>query len=109
MIEAKSDDHFLEVLTNHRMVLVDFYAGWCEPCKWLDTILNEVSGDLEKYTEVMKVDTESLWSIADRFQIRGIPVLILFKNGEAIWRYNGFKTGPELVDLVATFSRGTDE
>lgn len=107
MIEAMSADHFYETVNTNPMVLVDFYAGWCEPCKWLDSILNEVSEDLEKHATVIKIDAEKFASIAEEFQIRGIPVLLLFKNGQLVWRYNGFKTGPELVEVVASFSRET--
>ena len=107
MIEARSDAHFQEIISTQSMVLVDFYAGWCEPCKWLDAILNDVAGELEKYVVVLKIDSEALQSVAERFQIRGIPILLLFKNGEVVWRYNGFKSGPELVEVVASFSRGT--
>lgn len=107
MIEAISEDHFYETVATNSMVFVDFYAGWCEPCKWLDSILTEVSGELEKHAVVMKIDAEKFQSIAEKFQIRGIPVLLLFKNNLVVWRYNGFKTSPELVEVVASFSRET--
>lgn len=107
MIEATSEDLFNEVLATKFLVLVDFYAGWCEPCKWLDSILNEVSGDLEKHAVILKIEAEKFQSVAEKFQVRSVPVLLLFKNGQVVWRYNGFKTGPELVEVVASFSRET--
>jgi thioredoxin 1 len=67
-------------------VLVDFYADWCGPCKTLSPIVQQVSSALHGRVKVIKVNVDKNQSAAMKYQIRGVPTLILFKEGKVLWR-----------------------
>lgn len=81
-------------------VLVDFYADWCDPCKWLVPILDEVKKNINGKGEIIKVNIEKDVRLKNLYEIRSVPTLILFKNGKIEWRMNGFKTAPELTKIM---------
>ncbi|PWF45115.1 thioredoxin TrxA [Massilia glaciei] len=83
-IKHISDASFeADVLKSERPVLVDFWAEWCAPCKAIAPILEEVSKEYEGKLQIVKMDVDSNQVIPTKFGIRGIPTLVLFKNGVA--------------------------
>jgi thioredoxin 1 len=70
-------------------VLVDFYADWCGPCKTLSPIVQQVSSALHGRVKVIKVNVDKNQSAAMKYQIRGVPTLILFREGKVLWRQSG--------------------
>jgi len=70
-------------------VLVDFYADWCAPCKTLSPIIQQVSSALHGRVKVIKVNVDKNQSAAMKYQIRGVPTMILFKQGKVLWRQSG--------------------
>ncbi len=70
-------------------VLVDFYADWCAPCKTLSPIVQQVSSAMHGRVKVIKVNVDKNQSAAMKYQIRGVPTLILFKQGKILWRQSG--------------------
>lgn len=103
IFEYSSSDSFRELISSDNIVLVDFYAGWCEPCKWLDVILNEIEPDLPSNSLIIKVDIELHQDLADSYGVRSVPVLAIFKSGSVLWRMNGFLMGPDLLAKVKSF------
>lgn len=82
-IHHVTDDSFdPEVLQSATPVLVDYWAEWCGPCKMLAPILEEVAGDYEGKLTVAKLNVDDNPNTPQRYGVRGIPTLILFKNGE---------------------------
>ena len=80
-----SDDGFQEdVLNADKPVLVDYWAEWCGPCKMIAPILSEVAGEYADRIKVCKLDIDSNQATPPKYGIRGIPTLMLFKNGEVI-------------------------
>ena len=77
--------------TKNKVVLVDFWAEWCAPCKMMAPVLNDVAGDLTGNSHVGKLNIEQYKSIAQQFNVRSIPTLILFKNGKEVKRFVGIK------------------
>jgi len=89
--------------TKNKLVLVDFWAGWCAPCRIMAPVLNEVAEELVGNSLVGKVNVEQYQSLAQKFQVRGIPTLILFKNGREIDRFVGVKSKAFLLDQMHKF------
>ena len=78
--------------TKNKVVLVDFWATWCAPCRMMAPVLNDVASELSGNSHVGKVDIEQFQSLAQKFKVRSIPTLILFKNGAEINRFVGIKS-----------------
>ena len=94
-----TDKNFLHQ-TKNRLVLVDFWASWCAPCRMMAPVLNEVSSELSGNSHVGKVNIEQYQSLAQKFQVRNIPTLILLKNGTEVKRFVGIKTKDYLLQQI---------
>jgi len=86
--------------TKNKVVLVDFWATWCAPCRMMAPVLNEVADGLSGNTHVGKVNIEQYQSLAQKFKVRSIPTLILFKNGAEINRFVGMKSKDFLLQQI---------
>ncbi len=86
--------------TKNRLVLVDFWAEWCAPCRMMAPILNEVAAELDGKAFVGKVDVQQYQDLSTKFKIRGIPTLILFKDGKEVNRFVGVKTKDFLLKEI---------
>ena len=89
--------------TKNRLVLVDFWAAWCAPCRMMAPVLNDVSSELPDNSFVGKVDIELYQSLAQKFQVRNIPTLILLKNGKEINRFVGVKSKEFLLEQIQKY------
>ena len=99
----KNHESFTEIIKGDKPVLVDFFATWCGPCKVQTPILTEVAGELGDGARILKIDVDRNPSLAQKFNVRGVPTLIIFKNGEVKWRTSGVRSKKELVDLLSQF------
>ncbi|MEX2639729.1 MAG: thioredoxin, partial [Balneolales bacterium] len=82
---ALTDDSFEnEVLQSDQPVLVDFWAEWCGPCRMVGPIVEELAGEYEGKVKIGKVDVDSNPQVSTRYNIRSIPALLIFKNGEVV-------------------------
>ena len=79
-----------EVLGSAEPVLVDFWAGWCAPCKMLAPVVEKVASAYAGKAKFVKLDTDAHPNIAGQYQVSGIPCLILFKNGQPVDRITGY-------------------
>ncbi len=91
---------FKNIINSNKPVLVDFYADWCMPCKQMPPILKQVKDELKEQVRIIKVDVDRNPQIASQFQIRSIPTLMLFKNGEAKWTGLGVRSVNEIKMMV---------
>ena len=87
--------------TKGKVVLVDFWATWCAPCRMMAPVLNDVASELNGNSHVGKVDIQQYESIAQKFKVRSIPTLILFKNGTEINRFVGIKSKEFLLKEIS--------
>ena len=96
-----NDDNFDDRLaTLRKPILVDFWAGWCAPCKKIDPILDEIASEMDGEILVAKIDVDENGSLANRFGIRSIPTLILFKNGEVKEQLVGAAPKRQIVRML---------
>lgn len=91
---------FSEIINDEKPVLVDFFADWCGPCKTLAPILQEAKSELGDAVKIVKIDVDKNQALSEKYQVRGVPTLILFKKGEQVWRQSGVVQKPALVELV---------
>jgi len=94
-------DQNFQQQTKNKVVLVDFWATWCAPCRMMAPVLNDVASDLSGNSKVGKVDIEQFQWLAQKFKVRSIPTLILFKNGVEINRFVGIKSKEFLIKEIA--------
>ena len=89
-----------EVVKSDVPVLVDFWAEWCGPCKMIAPILDEIAKEYGEKLKVCKIDVDSNPDIAPKFGIRGIPTLIMFKDGNAESTKVGAVSKSQLIEFV---------
>lgn len=87
--------------TKGKVVLVDFWASWCAPCRMMAPVLNDVASELNGNSHVGKVDIQQYQSLANQYKVRSIPTLILLKNGIEINRFVGIKSKDFLLKEMA--------
>jgi len=90
--------------TKGKVVLVDFWATWCAPCRMMAPILNDVATELNGNSHVGKVDIQQYQSLANKFKVRNIPTMILLKNGAEVNRFVGIKSKEFLLKEIAKVS-----
>ncbi|WP_438977505.1 thioredoxin [Polaribacter sp.] len=95
---------FSEIINQEKPVLVDFFAEWCGPCKMMNPILKEVKDVIQDKISILKIDVDKNQSLAAKFQVRGVPTLILYKSGKQVWRQSGMVQKNELVSILNRFS-----
>ena len=91
---------FQDIITQDVPVLVDFYADWCGPCKMLAPILQQVKTELGNELKIVKIDVDKNQSLAAKYQVRGVPTMILFKQGNQVWRESGVLQAQDLVAII---------
>lgn len=93
---------FSDIINSAPVVLVDFSAEWCGPCKVLGPILKQVKEELGDAVKIVKIDVDRNPQIAGAYQIQGVPTMILFRNGQQVWRQSGVMSKNEIVRIVNT-------
>lgn len=92
--------NFSEIIKDDKPVLVDFYTDWCGPCKMLAPILKDAKEELGDAVKIVKIDVDKNEALATKYQVKGVPTLILFKNGQQLWRQSGVLQKAQIVDLI---------
>ena len=92
--------NFNDILNSEAPVLVDFFADWCGPCKMLAPILKQVKDELTDAVKIVKIDIDKNQSLAVKYQVRGVPTMLLFKNGKQVWRQSGVLQKDEIIKIV---------
>ena len=94
---------FNEVISGDQLVLVDFFATWCQPCKMMHPILEQLKSQLGNKIRVIKIDVDRNNTTAVRFNIQSVPTLMLFRKGEVLWRRSGVTQSSELLQIINSY------
>jgi thioredoxin 1 len=92
--------NFNTLIQESRPVIVDFHAVWCAPCKMQSPILEQVVSELGDRIKVIKVDVDRNPEVAGRYNIRSVPTLMIFRNGEIIHQQSGVHSRPQLMEVL---------
>lgn len=95
---------FNDIIQKNSLVLVDFSAAWCGPCQMLAPILKEVKDELGDKLSIIKIDIDKNQAVASKFQVQGVPTLILYKDGNQVWRQSGLQPKHELLRIINSHS-----
>lgn len=91
---------FNEIINQKQLTLVDFYAEWCGPCKMMSPILQEVKSVVKDDVKIIKINVDNHQDLAAEFMVRGVPTLMLFREGKMLWRQSGVLSTNDLVGLI---------
>lgn len=95
---------FSEIINQEKPVLVDFFAEWCGPCQTMSPILKQVKDELQDKVAILKIDVDKNQAIASKFQVRGVPTFVLYKQGKQVWRQSGMVAKKDLITLIQKHS-----
>jgi len=91
---------FDNIIKSEKPVLIDFFATWCGPCKMLAPVLKEVKDSLGERITILKIDVDKNQELSSKYQVRGVPTMILFQNGKQLWRQSGVLTKDEIIKTI---------
>lgn len=91
---------FQDIINSNTPVLIDFYATWCGPCQMLGPILKQVKDSLGDRISIIKVDVDKNQELAAMQQVRGVPTMMLFQNGQQLWRQSGVLSKEEIIQVI---------
>jgi thioredoxin 1 len=89
---------FSELTNSDTPVLIDFYATWCGPCQTMMPVLDQLKKDLGDQVKILKIDVDKNKALAAKFQVRGVPTFMIFKNGNQVWKGSGVQPLHQLKD-----------
>ena len=102
ILHTSDNDFDADVINNEKSVLVDFWAEWCGPCKAIAPILDEVAEELDGTLDVVKLNVDENPSVSQKYGIRSIPTIIIFKNGAVQAQKLGAMSKSQLIEFINT-------
>lgn len=106
--ETPKDEHiktlsltdFEKVLKTNELVLIDFHTVWCAPCRKMAPIIDEIEKEYKGKAVVMRIDVDNSKEVAKKYNVRAVPVFVLYKNGVEKWKHNGIISKKELIHQI---------
>ncbi len=96
---------FQDIIAGDTPVLVDFFAEWCGPCKMIKPVLEELKKKMGNKIIILKIDIDKNISLFSEYRIQSVPTLVLWKQGEIIWRQSGALSLNELEQVLSSYIR----
>lgn len=94
---------FKDIISGSTPVLVDFFATWCGPCKMMRPVLEEVARKEGDKVRIIKIDIDENRRAAAAYQVRSVPTLMIFKDGELKWRESGARSADDLIQTLRQY------
>ncbi|MFG6425077.1 thioredoxin [Lepagella muris] len=96
-------EKFEDIINSEKPVLVDFFATWCGPCKMMHPILEELHDRIGDKARIIKVDIDQNQNLASFYNVRSVPTLMVFKNGNIEWRESGVQQAAKLEQILSLY------
>lgn len=94
------NNSFDNIINSDKPVLIDFFATWCGPCQMLAPVLKQVKDSLGERVSIIKIDVDKNQEVASKYQVRGVPTMMLFQNGKQLWRQSGVLSKEEIIKTI---------
>lgn len=95
--------NFNDIINGNQLTLVDFFATWCGPCKQMHPVLEQLKASEGENLRIIKLDVDKNEALASAYRIQSVPTLMLFRNGELLWRQSGAMSLADLKALLYGF------
>lgn len=102
-MKVVNEKEFNDIIKSKKVVLVDFFATWCGPCRMLSPILEEVSEEANGEYEIVKVDVDESYDLAKKFGIMSVPTMIIFQDGVEAEKIIGLRSKDDIVEIIKTY------
>lgn len=96
-------ENFNDIINGNQLTLVDFFATWCGPCKQMHPVLEQLKASEGENLRIIKLDVDKNEPLASAYRIQSVPTLMLFRNGELLWRQSGAMSLADLKALLYGF------
>lgn len=96
-------ENFKDIINGNQLTLVDFFATWCGPCKQMHPVLEQLKASEGENLRIIKLDVDKNEALASAYRIQSVPTLMLFRNGELLWRQSGTMSLADLKALLYGF------
>ena len=96
-------ENFNDIINGNHLTLVDFFATWCGPCKQMHPVLEQLKASEGEKLRIIKLDVDKNEALASAYRIQSVPTLMLFRNGELLWRQSGAMSLADLKALLYGF------
>jgi len=103
-LKGMNMNEYHNLLNTNKLVLVDFYATWCSPCKKMDPFLKEIAAEKADIMELQKINTDKNTAVAQELNVTGLPTIFLYKNKKLVWSHLGYIGKSELLEKIITFN-----
>lgn len=96
-------EKFEDIIKSEKPVLIDFFATWCGPCKMMHPVLEELHASVGDNARIIKIDIDKNQELAAKYNVRSVPTLMIFQNGEMKWRESGYRPASELLPVLSQY------
>lgn len=98
-------ENFNEIINGKQLTLVDFFATWCGPCKMMHPVLEQLKENFGNSIRILKIDVDKAQELAMNYRIQSVPTLMLFREGQQLWRQSGAMPLAKLTNIINSYKQ----